>query len=158
MAERPTYRIHIVNDLPRRIVYQAVRHSLETLLTAWKADPCEVSVLITDNEGIRQLNKEFRNLDEATDVLTFPAPSGIPSLGDIAISIDFASAQAKRRKVRLQDELAMLAIHGGLHLMGMDDELESNREAMVVEMNRIAKLAGIPEEEDWSSLPHGSEA
>lgn len=158
MPERPNYRIHIVNDLPRRIVYKAVREGLETLLATWKVPSCEISVLITDNDGIRQLNKEFRKVDEATDVLTFPAPSRMSSLGDIAISVDFASTQAKKRKVRLQDELAMLAIHGGLHLMGMDDELESDREAMVVEMNRIAKLAGIPEEQNWSSLPHGSEA
>lgn len=116
----------------------------------------DVSVLFTDDKQVRALNRCYRRVDSATDVLTFPAPAQFPeSLGDIAISIDQARLQAKARRVRLLDEVAMLAIHGALHLSGYDDVKKSDREEMVRMMNKVAMKCDIATDDDWRSLPHG---
>jgi rRNA maturation RNase YbeY len=110
-------------------------------------------VLLTHDEDIRRLNREFRHLDEPTDVLTFPSGEEDP-LGDIAIALPYASRQAEKRGVPLEQELAYLAIHGALHLAGFDDETEPERARMVREMNRIATELGLPPDEEWGSLLH----
>ncbi|MCU0316096.1 MAG: rRNA maturation RNase YbeY [Fimbriimonadaceae bacterium] len=148
--------IEIVNGLDRRIVTAAVRQCLLTLLkTEGSAKP--VTLLITNSEEMRRLNREMRGIDQATDVLTFPAPDQAPVLGDIALSIEFATLQAKRRKVRLQDEMAMLAVHGGLHLLGWNDETDDERQKMVEKMNEVMTLCGLPTDDHWESLPHGED-
>jgi probable rRNA maturation factor len=97
----------------------------------------------------------MRGVDEATDVLTFPSDPAWPGMvGQIAISLDFAERGAKARGVTLTEETAFLALHGALHLAGWDDESEEERDAMVAEMNRIALLAGLKPDENWSSQPH----
>jgi len=115
-----------------------------------------VCVLLTDDRHVRDLNRRFRAVDEETDVLTFPAGfgSGFGPLGDIAISVPYAQRQADRRGVSLEQELGYLAIHGGLHLLGFDDECEVDRAEMVQEMNRAAIEAGLLPDEEWSSLLH----
>lgn len=116
----------------------------------------EVCVLLSDDEEVRRLNREFRQIDEATDVLTFPADSSLPGapLGDIAISVPYAERQAKARGVALAQEIGFLAIHGALHLAGFDDESEPDRIKMVEEMNRAAVVAGLHPDENWCSLLH----
>jgi probable rRNA maturation factor len=99
--------------------------------------PCEISVLITDDAGIRQINSEHRGIDKATDVLSFPlqtlipgrfAPdmgevdrdSGLLPLGDMVLSVDRLGAQAKEYGQSINREMAYLAIHSVLHLLGYD--------------------------------------
>ncbi|MEN9203629.1 MAG: rRNA maturation RNase YbeY [Thermostichus sp. DG_1_6_bins_120] len=102
--------------------------------------PCELSLCLTSDDHIRELNREFRQIDEPTDVLAFaaqemPAPvairevSGVRLLGDIVISVPTARLQARAQGHRLSDELAWLATHGLLHLLGWDhpDELSLQR-------------------------------
>ena len=115
-----------------------------------------VSVLVCEESEIRELNRRFRKVDEATDVLTFPAGSfpGAP-LGDIAIALPYAERQARARGVSLSQELGFLAIHGALHLVGYDDETESDRATMLAEMNRVAMAAGFAPDLEWSSILHG---
>jgi rRNA maturation RNase YbeY len=116
----------------------------------------EVSVLVTDDAAMRSLNHRFRAIDEPTDVLTFPAPpTAQGQCGDIAVSADFARRQAALRGVPIEEEIAMLAIHGGLHLAGFEDETEDGRADMVRRMNEIASACGITPDAEWSSLPHG---
>ena len=81
----------------------------------------EISLLLTDDETIRQLNKEYRNKDKSTDVLSFPMEDDI-MLGDIAISVDTASRQAAEAEINIDRETAFLFIHGLLHLLGYDHE------------------------------------
>lgn len=125
----------------------------------YKHPGAEVCVLLTDDERMRALNKQFRKVDETTDVLTFPAGDfpNVP-LGDIAISVPCAKRQAQARSVALEVELTYLAIHGGLHLLGHDDVDEEDRKKMVAEMHRIGIAIGLPEDSDWSSFLHGEEA
>lgn len=79
----------------------------------------EISVLLTDNTGIRDLNRRFRKIDKATDVLSFPMGDGV-LLGDVAISVEKALEQAREYRVTPDDELSRLFIHGLLHLIGYD--------------------------------------
>lgn len=116
----------------------------------------EVCVLLTSDEEVRRLNRQFRRVDEPTDVLTFP--SGDPGSGDIAIAVPYAQKQADARGVDLGQEIAYLAIHGALHLAGYDDEEEDDRRTMVRKMNEVARTVGLPEDHEWGSLFHGESA
>lgn len=102
------------------------------------AVPCEVNVLLTDNEGIREINREYRDIDRATDVLSFPmfafAPGDFPEdvtelldpgggllpLGDMAISVEKVQAQAEEFGHSQERELGYLTVHSVLHLLGYD--------------------------------------
>jgi probable rRNA maturation factor len=74
-------------------------------------------------------DKKFRGIDKATDVLSFPSDG--PDLGDIAVSVDTAAAQAKENGLKLDEEIAQLILHGLLHLSGYDHETDNG------EMNRL---------------------
>ncbi len=112
-------------------------------------------MLLADDETLKDLNHRMRGVDEATDVLTFPSDPSWPGMvGQIAISMDFAERGARARAVTLSEETAFLALHGALHLAGWDDETEKEREAMVVEMNRVAALVGLRQDLGWASQPH----
>ncbi len=93
-------------------------------------DPAEISVTFVDDEQIHALNKEYRNIDRATDVLSFPLgengvydtniDTGAKLLGDIVISIPHALDQADRYGHSLQREIGFLTVHSMLHLLGYD--------------------------------------
>lgn len=100
--------------------------------------PCEINVLITDNNTIRAINKEYRNIDKETDVLSFPMfqfvpgclpddfgdmidpETGLLPLGDMAVSLEKACAQAKEFGHSEKREIGYLVIHSVLHLLGYD--------------------------------------
>ncbi|MCM1115652.1 MAG: rRNA maturation RNase YbeY [Clostridium sp.] len=92
----------------------------------------EVSVTFVDNEGIHQLNKQYRNIDRPTDVLSFPLgengeydvnhDTGAKLLGDIVISLEKAFEQADMYNHPLQREIGFLTVHSMLHLLGYDHE------------------------------------
>lgn len=92
----------------------------------------EVSVTFVDNEGIHELNKQYRNIDRETDVLSFPLgengeydvnlDTGAKMLGDIVISIEKAMEQAEMYNHALQREIGFLTVHSMLHLLGYDHE------------------------------------
>ncbi|MBC8141671.1 MAG: rRNA maturation RNase YbeY [Armatimonadetes bacterium] len=91
----------------------------------------EVSVLLTDDAGIHALNRQWRNMDKPTDVLSWPLEEANgESLGDVAISLDTAMRQAQARGWDIADEIALLLIHGILHLLGYEDETEAGAESM----------------------------
>ena len=92
----------------------------------------EVSVTFVDDEEIRRLNKQYRNIDRSTDVLSFPLgengvydinmDTGAKLLGDIVISVPHAIDQAERYGHSLQREIGFLTVHSMLHLLGYDHE------------------------------------
>jgi probable rRNA maturation factor len=95
------------------------------------AETSATIAFVSDN-AIRQLNRQFRGVDKATDVLSFPAEDEDGSnLGDIAISVDTAAAQAKENGLTFEGEVAQLILHGLLHLSGYDHETDNG------EMNRL---------------------
>ena len=88
----------------------------------------ELSVLLTDDKKIRELNKKYRGQDRATDVLSFPQNEGEENepdyhlMGDVVISTVTAKRQASQHGLSLEEEIVLLLIHGILHLLGFNHE------------------------------------
>ena len=116
---------------------------------------CELSVTFTDNDGIQAVNKEYRGIDRATDVLSFPLtdfeggeepPADEPavSLGDIIISLERAKEQAEEFGHSFEREVAFLTVHSTLHLLGYDHELSEEDDADMRQRQReILKNMGL---------------
>lgn len=106
-----------------------------------------VSLLVTDNNEIRRLNRDFRGIDRETDVLSFPAGEEYgneeATLGDIAISLPRAEAQAEEYGHSLERELAFLTVHGMLHLLGYDHIEAADEARMRQEQTKILTEMGI---------------
>jgi probable rRNA maturation factor len=98
--------------------------------------------LISGDAELRRLNREFRGRDYATDVLSFPAGGRAGSLGDIAISVARARAQARRYGHTTEQEVRILMLHGLLHLLGMDHESDAGRMARAE--HRWRERLGLP--------------
>lgn len=106
-----------------------------------KENQYEISLLITNDETIHLLNKEYRQKDKPTDVLSFPMEDDI-MLGDIVISLDAAKNQAQERDINVDREVAFLFIHGLLHLLGYDHEtsVEDEKEMFALQEEILKKL------------------
>lgn len=91
----------------------------------------EIDVLLADDRTLRRLNREFRGKNKATDVLSFPADASLAGVhaGDLAVSLQTAARQAAEHGHTLRDELRILLLHGILHLLGMDHELDAGEMA-----------------------------
>ena len=89
------------------------------------------TIAFVSDKTIRQLNRQFRGIDRATDVLSFPSGEQHPNLGDIAISVETAATQARENGLTFEEEVAQLILHGLLHLSGYDHETDNG------EMNRL---------------------
>jgi len=87
----------------------------------------DIELIIANNDEIQELNKEHRNIDKATDVLSFPLEFDMPNmpLGSIVISSDYVEDKAKEYGHTAQEEFSLLFIHGLLHLLGFDHEIDS---------------------------------
>lgn len=88
------------------------------------------TIAFVSDKRIRELNRKFRGLNKATDVLSFPAEEEL-NLGDIAISVETATLQAQENGLSFDQEIAQLILHGLLHLCGYDHETDNG------EMNRL---------------------
>ena len=123
--------------------------------------PCEINVLVTNDKGIRAINMGSRNIDKATDVLSFPmfsleagnppedwdtyldAETGLCPLGDMAISLERAIAQAKEFGHSVRREIGYLTIHSMLHLLGYD-HLDEGEQKAQMRQREEAIAATIP--------------
>ncbi len=128
--------VHIEENFKGLIDEEWARKLTHTILKAEDtALPYEVSVVLTDSETVQKLNRDYRGVDEPTDVLSFcmllqqenepsfiPSPDGITHLGEVIISYPQAARQANEQKHSIKQELALLLIHGILHLLGYDHE------------------------------------
>jgi probable rRNA maturation factor len=100
------------------------------------------TIAFVSDKTIRGLNRQFRGVDKATDVLSFPADdTDETNLGDIAISVETADAQATENGLKFDEEVAQLILHGLLHLCGYDHETD-NGEMNKLEV-RLRKKLGI---------------
>ena len=107
----------------------------------------EVSVLLTDDAGIKELNRAWRKIDKPTNVLSFPAARP-PLLGDIAIAYETLAREAAEENKPVLHHLAHLAVHGFLHLLGYDHQTNSQADAMEA-LERIA-LARLDIDDPYS--------
>lgn len=145
----------------REIIEDVVYAALDYEQCPYEA---EVNVVLTDNPSIRQVNREYRNMDAATDVLSFPMveyetpsdfsrveelfadcfnpESGELMLGDIMISMDKVEEQAEKYGHSQERELAFLVAHSMLHLLGYDHMEEAERLVMEKKQNEILESKG----------------
>ena len=161
------YKINITFDvftLKQPFVTSVIRKCVEATLNAENIHvPCEINVLITNDRGIRAINKASRNIDKATDVLSFPMfqlEAGNPPqnwdefldvetdlcpLGDMCISLERATAQAKEFGHSVKREVGYLTIHSMLHLLGYDhlDEGEQKKQMRAREEAIAATIPGM---------------
>ncbi len=126
---RPDMEILLSNNQNQHPVdSKALQSQIGQVLEKLGETQCELSLLLTDDAEIRQLNKTYRDRDHATDVLSFPQDedavneSGDTLLGDVVISVETAARQAEEHHLSFNEELILLAIHGILHLLGYDHE------------------------------------
>jgi probable rRNA maturation factor len=105
----------------------------------------DVTVAIVADARMRALNRRFRRVDHATDVLSFPSDSRRPAafLGEIVIARGVAVRQARRLGHPLRTELRILALHGLLHLLGYDHEVDKGQMARIEA--RLRRRAGLPD-------------
>jgi len=126
--------ILITDDVESKLEHSLFDDCAQAVFTALKAgfDACEISLLLTNDTRIHELNKQYRGKDSATDVLSFPMDDepedGCVMLGDIAISMDTAKVQADDAAIDIKREVAFLFIHGLLHLLGFDHETSDEDE------------------------------
>lgn len=159
--------VYIENEQAKEISfdYEQLLHKIIPFTMEFENCPyeAEVSVVITDDEAIRETNREFRNIDRATDVLSFPMciyqtpgafealeeqdvfhpETGELLLGDIMISYDHVQKQAEAFGHSEVREFAFLTVHSMLHLFGYDHETEAERSVMEEKQTLILDALGI---------------
>lgn len=127
----------------------AARRAIEAVLAESGAADAEVSVALTDNVRIRELNWQWRGQDKATNVLSFPAPEaprGQPHfLGDVVIAFETVRDEARQEDKPFLHHLSHLAVHGTLHLLGHDHENDDDAERMEAREREILARLGIPD-------------
>ena len=126
---QPTMEILISNNQTQYPVdISQLQSQINQVLEKLGETQSELSLLMTDDAEIQELNRTYRDLDKATDVLSFPQDedavneSGDALLGDVVISVETAARQAEEHHLSFNEELILLAIHGILHLLGYDHE------------------------------------
>ena len=150
--------------LQKPLINAIIKKCVETTLAAeGVCVPCEINVLVTDNAGIQIINRESRNLDKPTDVLSFPMfqleagnppadweeyrdpDSGLVPLGDMCISLERAAAQAEEFGHSVEREICYLTVHSVLHLLGYDhlDEGPMKRQMRVREEAIASMIPGM---------------
>ena len=150
--------------LQRLVISANIRTCINAVLKAEGVTAkCEINVLVTDDAGIREINRTSRNIDSATDVLSFPmfelAPGELPAdwteyedpdtglvpLGDMCISLERAIAQAKEFGHTTRREVGYLTIHSMLHLLGYDhlDEGPQKRQMRSREEAIASEIPGM---------------
>ena len=147
------HKINITYDiftLKQPLVSAIIKRCIDSTLTAEKVETdCEINVLITNDRGIRAINKASRDIDRPTDVLSFPMfqltagaypadweeyldpETGLCPLGDMCISLERAAAQAKEFGHSQRREVGYLTIHSILHLLGYDHLDEGPQKAQM---------------------------
>lgn len=129
-------------DIPE---LETVKSVLQHAVVKEKLENVIFNVIIVDNDYIHELNKNYRNIDRETDVITFAledekgmvSPVGERVLGDIYISIDKAISQAEEYGHSLLRELSFLAVHGFYHLLGYDHMTEEEEKVMFSKQEEV---------------------
>ncbi|MGC9400254.1 MAG: rRNA maturation RNase YbeY [Anaerolineae bacterium] len=127
--------------------------ALATLRQQRVENPVELTVVVSDDEALRALNRRFRGVDHTTDVLAFtnetrgPFGAGVSGqpryLGDVVISLPQAERQAAEAGASLREELQLLIVHGTLHLLGYDHATATEKTRMWKVQARLMELLGI---------------
>jgi probable rRNA maturation factor len=130
-----------------------VRKAAETALaTSPGAGGLSLTVLLTGDSAVQDLNGRFRGQDKPTNVLSFPAAeSAKPYLGDVALAFGVCEAEARCQHKALADHLAHLTVHGVLHLLGYDHEADHEAEVMEDMERTVLKRLGVRDPYAWAA-------
>ncbi|MDA0747091.1 MAG: rRNA maturation RNase YbeY [bacterium] len=137
--------VHIVceENLDTPVDLDTLQTCLESVLSD-HGETGTVSILLTNNTTLHRLNKEYRNIDAPTDVLSFdlrdPVHPEAEELGELYISVEKARIQADEANRPFAQELTHLAVHGVLHLLGFDHDTDASYAHMRDEENRYLSL------------------
>ncbi len=128
-------------DLVERAARLALEHESA-------AEAAELTIVLTDDEQLRELNRAYLDVDAATDVLAFPASESDPEtgaryLGDVLISVQRAAEQAQSAGHALAEELQLLVVHGVLHLMGHDHAEAAEKARMWAAQAEVLEQLGL---------------
>jgi len=105
-----------------------------------------VSVLLTDDDTVRDLNARFRGKDQPTNVLSFPAAASAEGwLGDIALAYGVCASEAEKQGKTIAHHLQHLVVHGVLHLVGYDHQSDDQAESMEARERAILAELGVPD-------------
>lgn len=143
----PTVRLSIRRGPYRGLSRSTIKRWAEKMLAELKLWESELSILITDDAEIRELNHQYRDIDSPTDVLAFPMGEGEgaelagPLLGDIVISAETARQQAIQFGRELPEEIRMLLAHGLLHLIGWDHQTDEEDRLMRARTSELCAAA-----------------
>ncbi len=135
-SEAPVVDIQVASMLWEAVpqAEQTVREALGTTADMLATPGGEVSIVLTDDAAIRTLNRDWRGIDKATNVLSFPAPkvnAGSPAmLGDIVIAYETLARECADEDKIFLHHLAHLTVHGFLHLLGYDHETDAQADEM----------------------------
>lgn len=144
------FEIEIVNEAGYPVDEARLQAAATAVLARHEVlDGSGLTVAITDDEAVAALNLQFRGIDAPTDVLSFPMdamPGDTPYLGDLVIAFPYASAQAEREGHALSDSLALLVVHGTLHLLGYDHDTAEGRAEMWEAQETALVALGVPPE------------
>jgi probable rRNA maturation factor len=151
-SARQRLTVEVDDQFADRVDPDFLRRVLLHTLEAESAGDAAVTVVITDDATVQELNREFLEIDAPTDVLAFPLaeaaggepfvlPHGeVPALGEIVISLPTAERQAAEQGISVQDEIGHLLTHGALHLLGYDHidphddaQMRAREEALLAE-------------------------
>ena len=149
-----TYEIEIQNECEYGISVDRLRQAAETVLSRHAVDPAtSMTIVIASNKAVANLNRQFRDVDAPTDVLSFPAdappvdiPGEPPYLGDLVIAYPYALEQARREGHDPDDSFALLVVHGSLHLLGYDHDTPERRTQMWAAQEEALVALGISPE------------
>lgn len=148
----------ILSNLPETLevdekLSDTVKEAVEKVGQLYALDNAEVSITLTNNEHIHEINREYRKVDRPTDVISFALNEGdepniegeipVNMLGDIIISVEKAIEQAGDYGHSVRREIAFLTVHGMLHLLGYDHIEEADRVEMRKEEDFVMEQLGI---------------
>ena len=145
--------VHIDEPFRTRVEAELLRRAASATLAQQHVEgPCELAVVVTDDEVLLELNLRHRGIDAPTDVLSFAddtrgpfvqAPGVARYLGDVIVSLPRAEAQAGEAGHGVQTELQLLTVHGVLHLVGYDDSSDELRSKMWKAQAEILDALGL---------------
>lgn len=133
-------------------VWEPILAAVQCVDNLYEMDATEVSITLTDDAYIREINRQYRKKDQATDVISFAlqeseepaiADGNHTTLGDILISVERAKAQSEEYGHSLRRELAFLTVHGMLHLIGFDHMEDAERQEMEQAQAEVMNALGI---------------
>lgn len=146
-------RIRIENcQKKKRVLKRPLRKIAQRILSALGFPEAELSIVILDNEGIREINRDYLQRDRPTNVISFAMQEGEASglnpqvLGDVVISAERADTDAAEAGVPFEHELWFLLLHGILHLLGYDHERGTEEQAREMEAKEREIFAILKEE------------